>query len=60
MYERAAPLVRVAALSVLAIGTSPDDVDAVVLAQRADEPTNAVSTGELLCTGSGFLDKWAA
>ena len=54
MYQRAGQLIRFAALSVFVIGMSPDDVDAVVLAQNADEPSNAalprnsVSTGELL------------
>jgi hypothetical protein len=45
---RARQLVRVAALSVFLIGTSHDEVDAVVLAQTEEAPGNAVSTGELL------------
>ena len=43
MYERAGHLVRVAALSVFVIGTSHDDVEAVVLAQRDDESRTAAS-----------------
>ncbi len=48
MHERTVQLVRIAVLSVFVIGTSPYDRDTVVLAQVADAPQNAVTTGELV------------
>ena len=45
MHERTVQLVRIAVLSVFVIGTSHYDRDTVALAQVADAPQNAVTTG---------------
>ena len=48
MHKRTDHLVRIALLSVCVIGASLDNRDKPVLAQAADLPQNAVTTGEFL------------